>query len=58
MGKPSEAEAKLRTALAIRQKLADDNPAVTEFRSQLALSHNNLGSVLARKGKPLEAEAE
>ena len=35
-GKPAEAEAEFRKALAIRQKLADDNPAVTEFRSALA----------------------
>ncbi len=34
-GKTSEAEAEYRKALAIRQKLADDNPAVTEFRSSL-----------------------
>ena len=32
-GKPTEAEAEFRRALAIRQKLAADNPAVTEFRS-------------------------
>ena len=31
-GKPAEAEAEYRKALAIWQKLADDNPAVTEFR--------------------------
>ena len=42
-GKQSEAEAEFRKALAIGQKLADDNPAVTEFRSDLAGSHNNLG---------------
>ena len=31
-GKPAEAEAELRTALAIYQKLADENPAFTVFR--------------------------
>ena len=57
-GKPSEAEAEYRKALAIRQKLADDNPAVTEFRSSLAASHNNLGMRAVGSGKPSEAEAE
>ena len=57
-GKPAEAEAEYRKALAIRQKLADDNPAVTEFRSRLADSHNNLGVLLRETGKPAEAEAE
>ena len=42
-GKPAEAEAEYRKALAIQQKLADDNPALTEFRTSLAGSHNNLG---------------
>ena len=51
-GKPAEAEAEFRTAVAILQKLADDNPAVTEFRSYLALSHNNLGTLLSETGKP------
>ena len=31
-GKPSEAEAEFRKAIALLQKLADDNPAVTRFR--------------------------
>ena len=42
----------------ICQKLADDNPAVTEFRSDLAASHVNLGILLSDTGKPAEAEAE
>ncbi len=42
-GKPAEAEAEFRRALEIYQKLADDNPAVTKFRSRLARSHGNLG---------------
>ena len=57
-GKPAKAAAKYRKALAIQQKLADDNPAVTEFRSSLALSHNNFGLLLLNTGKPAEAEAE
>ena len=35
------------------QKLADDNPAVTEFRSDLASGHNNLGVLLLQMGKPV-----
>ena len=49
-GKASEAEAEYRAAISIQQKLADDNPAVTEFRSDLAISHNDLGES-ARVGK-------
>ena len=30
--------------MALYQKLADDNPAVTEFRNGLALSHINWGA--------------
>ena len=40
------------------QKLADDNPAVIAFRSELANSHTNLASALSSLGKPTEAEAE
>jgi tetratricopeptide (TPR) repeat protein len=54
----SEAEAECRKAIALRQKLADDYPAVTEFRSDLAGSLNNLGWLLSEAGKPTEAEAE
>ena len=36
------------------QKLADDNPAVTQFRYGLALYHTNLANQLT--GKPAEAE--
>ena len=45
-------------ALAIQQKLADDNPAVTQFREFLAESHSNLGILLSNTGKSTEAEAE
>ena len=47
-----------RKALAIRQKLADDNPAVTEFRNALADCHSNLGCILPQTGKPAAAESE
>ena len=57
-GKPSEAEAEYRKAIAIQQKLADDNPAVTQFRLFLANHHGRLGMVLMDTGKLSEAEAE
>ncbi len=57
MGQESQEEAEFRRALDIYQKLADDNPAVTKFRSDLAFSHNNLGLVLM-DGRPSAAAAE
>ncbi len=51
-GKLAEAEAEDRKALALYQKLADDNPAVTYFRHLLAHSHFVLGHVLSSTGKP------
>jgi tetratricopeptide (TPR) repeat protein len=38
-GKPAEAEAEYRKALAIRQKLVDDNPSDIGFRDALAADH-------------------
>jgi tetratricopeptide (TPR) repeat protein len=58
LGKPSEAEAEYRRAIASFQKLADENPAVTDFRSRLADSHVALGFLLSQTGKPAEAEGE
>jgi eukaryotic-like serine/threonine-protein kinase len=55
---PAEAEAEYREALEIQQRLAADNPAVTEFGSHLAYSHNSLGLLLSNMGKPTDAEAE
>ena len=37
-------------------KLAEDNPAVTEFRKQLQASHFNLGNLLRQTGRRKEAE--
>jgi tetratricopeptide (TPR) repeat protein len=53
-----KAEAECRTALAIDQKLAGDDPKKNFFRSVVAESRANLGSVLLVAGKPKEAEAE
>ena len=50
-GNASEAGAEYRTALAIQRKLADDHPADSEFQSDLAISHNNLGNLLSEADK-------
>ena len=52
---PAEARKAYETALAIRQKLADAHPAVTEYQSNLATSHNDLGILLSETGAPAEA---
>ena len=57
-GKPSEAEAEYRKALAIDRSWPTTTPPSLEFRSDLAISHNNLGSLLSGTGKSSEAEAE
>ena len=57
-GKPSEQEPEFRKAIALEQKLADDNPAVVVFRMLLANSHTSLAYDLSMMGKPTEAEAE
>jgi serine/threonine protein kinase len=54
-GKPAEAMETYRKALAIRQKLADAYPAVTDFQSDLARSHMNISSLLGATGKWAEA---
>ena len=46
-----------RRARAIQQKLADANPNVTQFQSDLARSHNNIGMLFSETGKPAEALA-
>jgi tetratricopeptide (TPR) repeat protein len=43
------------SALAIRQKLADANPAVTEYQGRLADCHLNIGVLLIETGKLAEA---
>jgi len=57
-GRPAEAEAEYRTALAILAALAEANPAVADFRNNLASIHHNLGLLLGGMGRPAEAEAE
>ena len=58
-GRSSEAEVEYRSALAIYQKLAEENPASTEIRRRLGFIFNNLGSLLLNvAGRPAAAEAE
>jgi serine/threonine-protein kinase len=54
----AEAEAAYRAALAILERLAADFPGAFKYRGNLALSHNNLGLLLAGLGRRAEAEAE
>ncbi len=58
MGRPSEAEAEFRTALAICKKLAHDHPADVAYCHSEAAIHTNFGLFLSVTGRPEEAEAE
>jgi tetratricopeptide (TPR) repeat protein len=58
LGQRAEAEAEYRKALALKEKLAADFPAVPVHRRDLAVTHNNLGALLRNQGKRAEAEAE
>jgi tetratricopeptide (TPR) repeat protein len=57
IGRPTEALESHQKALAIRQKLADANPAVVRFQRNLAQSHNLLGRLLASQQRFAEAFA-
>jgi tetratricopeptide (TPR) repeat protein len=57
LGKPADAEAAYRAALAIQERLAAEFPAVPGYRSDMADSHHSLGLLLAGLGKRAEAEA-
>ena len=41
--------------MAIRQRLVRDYPSVTEYQSDLAKSHNQIGNLLTDTGQPTEA---
>jgi eukaryotic-like serine/threonine-protein kinase len=58
MGETEQAVAGYRQEQAIFTRLADEHPAVPGYRHELAGSRNNLGNLLARRGKWVEAEAE
>jgi tetratricopeptide (TPR) repeat protein len=56
-GKPNEALAAMRRALAIQQEPAEANPAALSFQSDLAQSLHNIALVLRETGRPDEALA-
>jgi tetratricopeptide (TPR) repeat protein len=56
-GRPAEAEAEFRQALAIAQKLADEHPERFYDRSILAWIHLNLGNLYSGNDRMEEAEA-
>ena len=55
--KPTEALAAFRQDLAIREKLADANPNVSDFQFELSRAHHHMGWALKQTGKPVEALA-
>jgi serine/threonine-protein kinase len=57
LGEGEKGLADWRKALAIQQKLADANPAVTEFQRDLATSQHRIALMLQVTGKPEEAMA-
>src|SRR5262249_13619475 len=56
-GRPKEAAAAYQRSLALRQKLTTEEPAVTEYRADLAQTHHNLGLLYNATGRPKEAAA-
>ena len=56
-GRPGRGEGVLRKGVSIRQKLADANPSVTEFPSNLADSHYAIGKLLSATGDTAGARA-
>jgi serine/threonine protein kinase len=54
-GDPTKALESHAKALALRQDLADANPDVAKFQSELAWSHMNVGGIMMDTGKPAEA---
>jgi tetratricopeptide (TPR) repeat protein len=56
-GKPVEALAAYEKGRDIHQRLADANPAVTDFQFDLATSYHGIGILLSEAGRPAEALA-
>ena len=53
-GKPAEAEAEFRKAVAIRQKLVDDNPSDIDFRRDLSYDYMRVAALQAWFGQDKE----
>jgi hypothetical protein len=58
LDKAAEAEAELRIALAIDQRLADENPAVARFARNLAFFQLALGDLLTETDRESQGVAE
>ena len=56
-GTSAEMLAPYRTALAIREDLARDYPAVTTYGRELARTHKRIGRMLSDTGPPDDATA-
>src|SRR5262249_41225557 len=56
VGKSAEAEAAMRTSVAILRKVVDESPDVGVYRFDLALSHTGHGWLLSQRGRASEAE--
>jgi tetratricopeptide (TPR) repeat protein len=57
VGKPAEAEARHREAIAIARRLADAHPGERAYRGDLAAALNALGMLYAERGQGAQAEA-
>jgi serine/threonine protein kinase/tetratricopeptide (TPR) repeat protein len=57
LGEEGEAETAYRQAVALQKKLAEEHPHQPDFPYDLALSLNNLGTLLNSTGRAEEAEA-
>src|SRR5262249_53150001 len=55
MGHTAEAQESFRKVLAISERLARDNPTVTQYQSGLAMSHITIGLLLVGAGRRVEA---
>ena len=55
MGRPNEALASFERGRGILERLSNDNPSVTAFRSELAKCENSVGLLEREMGRPDEA---
>ncbi len=53
--KEAEGLHSLKRAVAIQERLAQENPSITEFQNNLAMSHNVIGILLVSMDRPAEA---
>ena len=55
LGDQAQALEVYRRSLNLRQKLAEADPAVSQFQTDLARTHTNIGALLRETGRPGEA---